>query len=417
MKLTSFLLSAFLVLTLTGFTSARHQSAVNRGTIAYIRGGSEIRLVEPDGAGDRRVWTHPQPQNAATMGITGLGWRPDGKEIAFSSGHEAAQSLYQSDLYAIRPDGTGLRKITNSPDPAEYARYPKGSVSVTLRNAAVGPLAAPSSFFIVYVAGAPEPQSVALPPGSSRTLTFENVADFGEHPQPVVAMFGKSRWFIPGVDVQAGRTVQAPVLNIMGSGLRDFGAYGVAWRSDGSQIAYGLGNCAGLFHVPADPVAGSHQDQPMLAGKNSTNVCAWDWGPTPETANKVLIGGGLLDPAVYLTTEGADTRGEKLVWGGPTDLLLGLQWLPDGSGFLFSLNTGGAANIYGYSFATKKATQLTRFEGEFARAFSVSPDGREVVFERAKGPNDQNPDLWVMRLDGRDMRLLVKDGSGPSWGR
>ena len=155
----------------------------------------------------------------------------------------------------------------------------------------------------------------------------------------------------------------------------------------------------------------------MLSGNNSTNVCTWDWGPTPATADKVLVGGGMLDPAIYLATEGGDTRGEKLVWGGPTDLLLEVEWLPDGSGFLFSLNTGGAANIYQYIFATKKATQLTRLEGEFARSFSVSPDGREVVFERAEGPNDRSPDLWVMRLDGGDMRLLVKNGSAPSWGR
>src|SRR5436309_398734 len=152
MKLTSSLLPAVLLLTLTQSTPAGHQpGAVNRGTIAYVRGGAEIRLVEPDGGGDRRVWTHPRPELSATMGVTGLAWRPDGKEIAFSSGHEAAQSLYQSDLYAIRPDGTGLRKITNPPDAAEYARLPKGSVSVTVRNGAVGPFAAPSSFFIVYV--------------------------------------------------------------------------------------------------------------------------------------------------------------------------------------------------------------------------------------------------------------------------
>jgi hypothetical protein len=418
MKLKSSLFPAVLLLTLTCFPSVgRQPAAAGRGTIAYVRGGAEIRLIEPDGSNDRRVWAHPRPENAAEMGITGLAWRPDGREIAFSSGQEAAQSLYQSDLYAIRPDGTGLRKITNPPDSAEFARFPKGGVSVTVRNGAVGPFAAPSSFFIVYVAGAAEPQTVALPPGSSRTLTFQNVADFGNHPQPVVAMFGKSRWFIPGVDVQAGRTVQAGVLNIMGNGLSNFGAYGAAWNSDGSQLAYGLGNCAGLFRVPTEPAPGAHQDQPMLAGNNSANVCTWDWGPTAATADKVLVGGGMLDPAVYLATEGGGTRGEKLVWGGPTDLLLEVEWLPDGSGFLFSLNTGGAANIYQYIFATKKATQLTRLEGEFARSFSVSPDGREVVFERAEGPNDRSPDLWVMRLDGGDMRLLVKNGSAPSWGR
>ncbi len=229
-------------------------------------------------------------------------------------------------------------------------------------------------------------------------------------------MFGKSRWFIPGVDVQAGRTVQAGVLNIAGKGLEFFGAFGLAWRSDGAQLSYGLGNCAGLFKVPADPTPGSHQDQPVLAGNGSQNVCAWDWGPTPATANKLLVGGGLLDANVYLATEGGP-RGEKLVGAGPTDLLTGLQWLPDGSGFLLSVSTGASANLYEYDFATKKTTQLTRLDGEFIRGFSVSPDGQSVVVERARQYSGGSSDLWIVRRDGRDARLLVKNGSGPSWGR
>lgn len=239
MKRTLFLMSAILLLTIIEFSLHGYQSvtaAVNRGTIAYIRGGAEIHLIEPDSTNDRRIWTHPRPETAETMGINGLAWRPDGKEIAFSSGHEAPYSLYQSDLYVIKPDGSGLRKVTNPPARSEFAHYPKGNVSVTVRNGALG-FAAPSSSFIVYVAGAEEPQSVALPPGSSRTLTFQSVADFGDHPQPVVAMFGKSRWFIPGVDVQAGRTVDAGVLNISGKGLENFGAFGVAWRSDATELS------------------------------------------------------------------------------------------------------------------------------------------------------------------------------------
>lgn len=107
-------------------------------------------------------------------------------------------------------------------------------------------------------------------------------------------------------------------------------------------------------------------------------------------------------------------RGSKLVGGGPTDLLLEVEWLPDTSGFLFSLSAGSAANLYKYSFTTKEATQLTRFDGEFLRSFSISPDGRSVVFERAGQFRGGSADLWVMRTDGSDMRLLAKNGSSPS---
>jgi TolB protein len=388
----------------------------NRGTIAYIRNGAEIRLIDPDGSNDRRIWSLPRAELAATMGINGVAWRPDGKEIAFSSAHEAVRSLYLSDLYAIRPDGSGFRRITNPPDPSTYANYPKGTVTVTVTSAPAGILAAPSTSFLVYVAGAEEPQQVALPPGSSRTLTFENVADLGSHPQPVVAMFGKSRWFIPGVDVVAGRTVQAGVLHISGKGLEMFGAYGVAWRNGGSELTYGLGNCGGLFSVPADAVAGSHQDKPPLTGSASANVCTWDWGQSTSNINQILMGGGLLDANIYLSTAGSSSRGEKVMSAGATDLMIEVEWLPDGSGFLFALSTGSSANIYKYNFANKQTTQLTHFDGEFVRSFSVAPDGQSIVFERAAQFRGGNSDLWLMHADGRGQRLLVKNGSGPSWG-
>jgi Tol biopolymer transport system component len=99
-------------------------------------------------------------------------------------------------------------------------------------------------------------------------------------------------------------------------------------------------------------------------------------------------------------------------------LLLDLRWLPDGSGFLYTFPDLAYefGNLFRYDFATKRATQLTKFEGEYARAFDVSPDGQWVVFERAKSwREDKNVDLWLMRTDGTGARLLVRNGLAPSW--
>ena len=122
----------FLLLSLTFLPLDVHVAANGGGTIAYVRNGTEIRLIDADGSNDRRLWTHPDAKKE--LGIYDVAWRPDGKELAFSSGHAAVYSLYHADLYAIRPDGGGFRKLTNAPDRAEFARYPKGAVSVTLRN-------------------------------------------------------------------------------------------------------------------------------------------------------------------------------------------------------------------------------------------------------------------------------------------
>lgn len=390
------------------------------GTIAYVRGGTEVRLVNAYGTNDRRLWTHPDAKKE--LGIYGVAWRPDGKELAISSSHAAAFSLYHADLYAIRSDGTGFRKLTNSPDRAEFARYPKGSVTVTLRNDQPSYIQAQASsgVFLVYVAGADEPQQVTLPPGSSKTIVFKSVADFGNMPQAVVAMWGKYRWFTTGVEVHAGQTVKAPVFSISGDGIDLLGAFRPVWRSDGLRVSYRSGLCT-LNSVKATPTTGEYEYNPLFAGKNPLGTCVWDWGPTPSTANQLIYSeNGEGDSSVFRITEGGKHPGEKLTTYSDVayQILFDLRWLPDGSGFLYSNQTlmRDSANIFRYDFANRKTTQLTRLESEFTGAFSISPDGEWIVFERSKSlDDDRQIDLWIAPVHGGNPRLLVRDGFAPSW--
>jgi len=399
---------------------AQKNSPPRAGTIAYVRGSTEVRLINADGTNDRKLWTHPDATK--DLGIFDVAWRPDGKELVFSSGHAAASSLYLADLYAIRPDGSGFRKLTNSPDRSEFARYPKGSVSVTFRNDQPAYLQsqASSGVFIVYVAGADEPQQITLPPGSSKTILFQNVADFGNVAQAVVAMWGKYRWFSPGVDVRAAQTVKAPVFGISGDGIELLGAFRPVWKMDGSRVSYRSGLCT-LNSVSATPTPGEYEFHPLFAGKNPLGTCVWDWGPTTATANQLLYSeNGADESAIFRITEGGKHPGEKLaVYSNIAyQLLFDLHWLPDASGFLFSNQTlmRDSANIFRYDFATRKTTQITNLQNEFTGKFSISPDGQWIVFERSKSLDDDRAiDLWIAPLDGGTPRLLVRDAFSPSW--
>jgi Tol biopolymer transport system component len=104
---------------------------------------------------------------------------------------------------------------------------------------------------------------------------------------------------------------------------------------------------------------------------------------------------------------------------------LGLTWLPDGSGFLYSamekdpdtLETFG--NIFEFKFATQQSVRLTSFTSGFPRELTVSPDGQRVAFEyQATGDwSDLNPpiDLWMMNRDGSGATLFVENGHAPAW--
>lgn len=413
--------------TSTNLASAKEEedSSVHpTGAIAYIRNSIEIRLIDSNGQNDHLLWTDPDIKES--LGLYDLAWRPDGKELAFSSAHEALFSLYHADLYGIRPDGTGFRKITNAPDRKDFNAYKKGSVTVTVRNNQYTFQRAQSSsgVFFVTIAGAEDPQMITLPPGSSKTVTFKSVADFGKKAQALVAISGNFRWMMPGTDVQAGATIKAPDLIISGDGMELYGAFRPAWKQDGSEISYRDGVCL-IKTIPAHPAEGELQYHPMFKGKNPMGTCTWDFGPTEALSDQVIYteNSGDEGSGIFIMKEGsAHDPSSRLTQFSDIQyqLLHDLKWLPDGSGFLYSTVNlfRDAANIFWYDMRTKQTKQITQLQGAFARRFCISPSGKWIVYERAKtNDEDKDVDLWIMKTDGTGQKLLVKNGLCPSWSK
>jgi len=386
--------------------------AGDQGTIAYVQLSThDIHLVSPDGTGDRVLWTAPRAFFVDPP--YELAWRPDGRELAFTSDHEAWASWYASDVYAVGSDGTGYRRITNAPAAAELANLPRGTVTVSVSNW-VG------AGVQVYVAGAPELKAA---PGEG-VVTFD-VADFGPDVwQPAVGIYGLYRVMPspPIADVQPGKTVAGGSLTIGArTGISSFGAGKVSWKAHRSALAYAMRTCSDISQIPALPKLGSVGLQLPVAAKTSPHMVAW--GPTPDTSDRYLYTSGynILEEQVagiYLSTVGDASGGSKLVPIYRAEMVRDIEWLPDASGFLFTemyvpLNI--QTNLFEYSFATKEATQLTSLGDDSARGLAISPDGRQVVFEREGA--DATTSLWIMNRDGSDLRKLLDDAGRPAWGR
>ncbi|RPI32890.1 MAG: hypothetical protein EHM70_07720 [Chloroflexota bacterium] len=363
--------------------------------------------------------------------VSNLVWKPDGTELAFDSSHQSACSQYDSDVYSIRADGSHLRRIPNKPYCGENTDLPTGTVEVTFWN-----YSGYSSPFVVYFEGAPAPQSYAIPNGTSLTVTFQNVLDYGDKTQWGVAIMGMYRFLAMdgGADVIPGQTVKISLT--MGLGYRSWSHHDSTWSHDGTQMAFVFGTDTNPYGIPDDDrtigAFGSHllqsSSDSLSLPMNSRYLA---YGPTEALSNKLLYAGynpfiGDGGDHIYLATEGQMEPGEVLV--NSTDLngfgFKGLDWLPDGSGFVFSMEEEFThkANLYHYSFATGQSTRLTDYPtGTWTRELSVSPDGTQIVYElQTEGENwyDNPPmDLYIMNLDGTgEKRLLVENGRSPEWG-
>ena len=394
----------------------------DEGVIAYVKHSTgDIYLINSDGSNNRLLWTNPQPTDIPID----LEWRHDGLELAFSSRHESTCSFYDSDIYAIRSDGTGLRRVTNAPTCAELAPLPKGGLTVVVTNYTGDPSAS------VYVAGTP-----GIKKATSGTVTFDNVADFGpDIVQPAVGIVGldRVRPYAPFADVIEGQTLPGGIVTIQESTkIRSFGAGSLSWKADNTKIAYVWGVCLEIDNIAANPGYGRQGNAlPVVTG---TFPCIVDWNPTPAGKEEYLYYSSIVSDetyGIYRYTPTGPPGGTRLIDPSFWEYgIHGLAWLPDGSGFLWSQRFmaswdfktcggdpyGSCTNIFRYDLATGHVTQLSDFSDQLIHGLSVSSDGQSIIFERWTDPDlDVGSDLWVMNADGSNPHRFLRDAARPSW--
>lgn len=387
---------------------AQAQAASTRqsgGAIAYI-GPSEadIRLIEADGTNDRLLWQAP---NLALHRITAVDWSPDGTRLAFASNHESTCSLYRSDIYTIKPDGSDLRRVTNGPACAGLAGYPKGSVTIEIENLLT------ESLFLLYIEGAANAVELPITPGTRQQITVDNVADFGGGVQQRVVVFQteQNSWLYPSalVDVLPNATAVADEFIIRSSSVQ-YGAYSPSWRRDGQAIGYTLG-AAGAYQVSANPGAGDQGAALFPGGSIFGSTLALS-----PVDDQVLL---YSYPFIGLGIAGDhESVAPILELSGN---LYGLDWQRDGSGLVAGevLGLGNThANIWRYTVGGGQIVNLTNFSDEnrgYAADPSVSPDGTELVFISAP-TLDADAELQIMDQHGANVRSLGVNGLYPDWG-
>jgi hypothetical protein len=293
----------------------------------------------------------------------------------------------------------------------------------------------------VYVQGAPGLKLV--PANSDEMVTFDDVADLGPGVlQPTVGTTGLYRHLggQPYADVQPGQTVSggSVIRTSAGGGKRGFGAGKISWKPDGSALAYAMRTNTAIRQIPAVPPYGSTGvDLPVVEAASPRLVA---WGTTAATKDQYLYSSdwNLLKKdigGIYLNAVGNASGGTQLViipdYSG--QIAHDIEWLPDGSGFLFTLKfvqfppdpPGTYSDVFKYDFASKAITRLTslRYDSDAggARGLSISPDGRQIVFDRVVSLDDPTSDsassVWIINRDGTGLHKLADNAGRPAWGR
>lgn len=390
-------------------------------TIAYVPSdsGDEIRAIDPDGSNDRRLWTHGRSDPSEVYEIWDLDWSPDAREIAFSSTHEFDCSLLYSDIYAVGTAGGNYRRISAPPACGDLSQFPTATVQVPVRN-----YGSESLVIFMYFLGAPGVQQISLPGFGSGMVTFENVADLGvgvEQYGMMIEADARELAASTAIDVQPGGNHTTAEQSVWAPSGPGWEARSPSWHSDGTRLGYAFGFNT-LYGTPAYPELLELGDELVTAEEMPNTVMHLNWNPVAEWADELLYVGWDFDGvSIYWVREGtADVPGTALLTFESWENVLGLAWLPDGNGFVFSRleEFGAISNLWHYSLDTEAATRITNFSTGFVGDLGISPDGQEIVFERGTGEDGGevvDSDLWIIGRDGSGLRLLKENAAKPDW--
>jgi hypothetical protein len=387
------------------------------GTIAYLEENYEgdpfaIGTLDPNTNETKTIWTHPDGKFDK---YSNLAWKPDGTELAFLSDHDFHFSIFRADIFAIKPDGSGLRRIPGyrEVDAENLAR-------VTVRGAIEADTGVGGATYsiIMGIQGTGNGQMITVSEGETVSFTIPDVPVLGDPEvfnQPFILQYwgggcsaGIEYAFPMGVvtngSVDLG-TISFLAANCIGT-LTSYRPSGLSWKHDGSEIGFAL---FGLYKMPVDAVSEFEiEELKPHNGGLSSNLA---WSPVDERYLYEDTAFPSANHQLFLAEEGGEP---ELILEDHNGYVTSV-WLPDGSGFIYVgiPDSGFDDNIYLHDLASGTDSRLTYFKFEQIETLSLSPDGRHIVFEFHGG-------LWIMdRTNPVEIWPITEGGSYicPDWSR
>ena len=296
----------------------------------------------------------------------------------------AGTIVFQSDrsgraaIYAIREDGSGLRKLLDLPGEAEVIWTRDGTKALVL--------AYPSSGKYVFIPASRAQRTIRLP-----GLASDNMPSWS--PDDTRLAFATDRGDVVALNVKSG------VRHRIAGGSNGLG---LAWTPDGKRVLFvGESNDA-LYTARA---RGGKRTRLLRLPADVYPGALLQWSADGKWIS--LFDAGYSPAKLYVVR--ADGTGLRLIARNARDA----AWAPTGERIAFVGHRG--AVIVDIAHARRRLTRTpTTHYGNSSLAWS--PDGQRIVYTRdSLGRGDVHSQLWTVRVDGRGQRPVTQafpdDGS------